>query len=311
MKPHYLFLFAALIWSSCDKTSETPIVPSIPDAVVQSIAGKFNQPTDFTITNLQINGLFAADFQAQNNHYQAIISENGTLLALEKELPLTAMPIIGAYFISNKYPNSNIDFLFAELDPVSNATIGYFTKITRAGKGYLLSLDTLGGRISVEEEPDTVWWRYPVRNVDYLQQNMRTEINATQPLGTFLAASLLVDAKDRSRWTVCTVYDSFLTRFEFDGNGTLAQRKLEDLFGLDVPGVFFQDLFIQQAVPVECTNFLDVHFQGWEFQRAIIRYETINGNNVAIEIMVKIKLGQAIYFTHFDPSTNFTGAIRG
>ena len=311
MKPHYLFLFAALIWSSCDKTSETPIVPSIPDTVVQTIAGKFNQPTDFTITNLQINGLFAADFQAQNNHYQAIISENGTLLALEKELPLAAMPIIGAYFISNQYPNSNIDFLFAELDPVSNALLGYFTKITRAGKGYLLSLDTLGGRISVEEEPDTVWWRYPVRNVDYLQQNMRTEINATQPLGTFLAASLLVDAKDRARWTVCMVYDSFLTRFEFDGNGTLEQRKLEDLFGLDVPGVSLQDLFIQQAVPVECTNFLDEHFQGWEFQRAIVRYETINGNNVAIEIMVKIKLGQAIYFTHFDPSTNFTGAIRG
>ncbi len=311
MKPYHLLLFVALLGWGCDKTSETPALPAIPDTVVQSIAGKFNQPTDFTITNLQTEGLYAADFQAQNNHYQAIISENGTLLSLEKELPLAAMPINGVHFITHQYPNSNMVFLYADLDPVSNAPLGYFTKITRAGKGYLLSLDTLGGRISVEEEPDTVWWRYPVRNVDYLQQNIRTEINAAQPLGTFLAASLLVDAREHVRWTVYTAHDSFLTRFEFDGNGALAQSKLEDLFGLDVPGVFFEDLLIQQAVPEECRDFLDVHFQDWEFQRAIVRYETVNGNNVAIEIVVKIKVGQAIYFTHFDPSTNFTGATRG
>ncbi len=311
MKPYHLLLFVALLGWGCDKTSETPALPAIPDTVVQSIAGKFNQPTDFTITNLQTEGLYAADFQAQNNHYQAIISENGTLLSLEKELPLAAMPINGVHFITHQYPNSNMVFLYADLDPVSNAPLGYFTKITRAGKGYLLSLDTLGGRISVEEEPDTVWWRYPVRNVDYLQQNIRTEINAAQPLGTFLSAALLVDANQQVRWRVTTVHDSFLSHFEFDAASNLVQNKLEDLFGLDVPGVTAADLLLQNALPIECQNYLDVYFQGWEFQRGIIRYETINGVSNALGFVVKINVGQVVYYTHFDTDGIFTGATRG
>lgn len=311
MKPYHLLLFVALLGWGCDKTSETPALPAIPDTVVQSIAGKFNQPTDFTVTNLQTEGLYAADFQAQNSHYRSIISENGTLLALEKELPLTAMPINGTNFISNQYSNSNIDFLFAELDPVSNALLGYFTKITQAGKGYLLSLDTLGARIGVEEEPDTVWWRYPVRNVDYLQQNIRTEINAAQPLGQFQSAALLVDARQQQRWRVTTVNDFFLSHFEFDGNANFVEKRLEDLFGLDVPGVNFEELPIKEALPEECKNYLTLYFQGWGFQRGIVRYETIGGNNIPLNIVVKINVGQVIYYTYFDTSYNFIGATRG
>lgn len=311
MKPHYLFLFAALIWSSCDKTSETPITPAIPDTVVQTIAGKFNQPTDFTITNLQTEGLYAADFQAQNNHYQAIISENGTMLTLEQQIPVVAMPLNSQRLLEHQYPNSTIAYLYAQLDPTSNATIGYFTKTIYAGKGYLLSFDTLGGRISVEEEPDTVWWRYPVRNVDYLQQNIRTEINAAQPLAQFQSAALLVDARQQNRWRVTTAHDSFLNHFEFDGNGMVVNNKREDLFGLDVPGVSFEELPVQDALPQECKDYLTVYFQGWGFQRGIVRYETIGGNNIPLNIVVRINVGQVIYYTSFDTSFNFIGATRG
>lgn len=311
MKPYSLLLFIALLGWGCDKTIETPVTPAIPDTVVQSIAGKFNQPTDFTITNLQTEGLFAADFQAQNNHYQAIISENGTLLTLEQQISVAAMPQNSQRLLEHQYPNSTIAYLYAQLDPTSNATIGYFTKTIYAGKEYLLSFDTLGGRISVEEEPDTVWWRYPVRNVDYLQQNIRTAINAAQPLAQFQSAALLVDARQQQRWRVTTVHDSFLNHFEFDGNGVMVNNKLEDLFGLDVPDVSFEELPIQNALNMDCQNYLAAHFQGWEFQRCIVRYETIGGNNIPLNIVVKINVGQAIYYTYFDTGFNFTGATRG
>jgi|GEM_PF-4458118 len=311
MKPYHLLLFVALLGWGCDKTSETPALPAIPDTVVQSIAGKFNQLTDFTVTNLQTEGLYAADFQAQNSHYRSIISENGTLLTLEQQIPVAAMPQNSERLLEHQFPNSTIAYLYAQLDPTSNATIGYFTKTIYAGKGYLLSFDTLGARIGVEEEPDTVWWRYPVRNVDYLQQNIRTEINAAQPLGTFLSAALLVDANQQVRWRVTTVHDSFLSHFEFDAASNLVQNKLEDLFGLDVPGVTAADLLLQNALPIECQNYLDVYFQGWEFQRGIIRYETINGVSNALGFVVKINVGQVVYYTHFDTDGIFTGATRG
>lgn len=309
MKPIYLFLFAALIWSSCDKTSETPALPTIPDAVVQSISGKFNQPTDFTITNLQTEGLYAADFQAQNNHYQAIISENGTLLSLEKELPLAAMPVNGVHFITHQYPNSSMVFLYADLDPVSNAPLGYFTKITRAGKGYLLSLDTLGGRISVEEEPDTVWWRYPVRNVDYLQQNIRTEINAAQPLAQFHAASKTISANGQTRWNVSVLKDENLYTFLFDASGNrINPDKQENLLGLDVPGIAVVLEKPLSELPTVCTDYLNSNFNGWQFQRAIF---VVNILTMESKYSMIITVNQTVYYIRFGQPGNFTGATRG
>lgn len=311
MKPLYLLFFAAIAWVGCDKSIEGPVTPAIPDAVVQAISGKFPQLAEFAVTNLQTDGLYAADFHEQNNHYKAIISENGTLLSLEKELPQAAIPMNGQQYVTHQYPNSSMAYLFAQLDPSSNAVIGYFTKMIGSGKNYLITLDTLGARISVEEESDTVGWRYPVHRLEDIPQGIRTAINAAQPLSQFLAATQWIDVSQQVRWKVTVVHDSILLHLEFDVTGMLVQNKLEDLLGLDVPGVNFNDLYVKDAVPEECRNYLDAHFQGWEFQRGILRYETVNGNNLPIDFVIKINLGPLVFYTHFDINGNFTGATRG
>ena len=311
MKPLYLLFIAAIVWTSCDKSIEGPVTPAIPDAVVQAISGKFPQLAVFAITNLQTDGLYAADFHEQNNHYKAIISKNGSLLSLEKEIPQATLPMNGQQYVVHQYPNSSMAYLFAQLDPSNKATFGYFTKIVGSGKNYLISFDTLGARISVEEESDTVWWRYPVHRLEDIPQGIRTAINAAQPLSQFQAASRTVYANGQIHWNVSTHNNENLYSFLFDASGNrINPDKHEDLLGLDIPNIIalqLDEATMNMNFP-NSINYLNEHFPGWKFQDALLLY---NSPSSDVGFSMTISMQQTIYYIRFDRYGNFTGATRG
>jgi hypothetical protein len=140
MRKTGLFLLLFGIWSGCDKVAEPPLTEQdAPEAVVQAIAGRFDGVSDLTLTTLQSNRWYAADFKSQMVHYKAVLQPEGTFKNLDTEIPVASLPGTAKVYVDNYFPVNSIGFLYQNTDPATAQDIGYFTQITDSTGRYLLS----------------------------------------------------------------------------------------------------------------------------------------------------------------------------
>jgi hypothetical protein len=302
-----LFLCTLIVWSSCDKATESiPESQQPPKAVIETIADKFTGVTGLEITTMQDSTLYAADFYAQTKHYQAVIAQDGTMRMLEEERDTADLPMNGRSYVENQFSNATGVRVYAQINPVNRAVRGYTARFTAGTKNYLLTFDTIGARISTMEVPTTAWWRYEVQAYTEVPQNIRTVLNTDHPLSELQDADMFVDVNQTVRWLVAVRNDNFLFNYQFDANGQTLNSNSEDLFALDGPGVNHLDLDLS-SLPTIISDFLNARFTGWSYERGILLLQS----NSPAGFTVKIGLNQAIYYARFNLTGNFIGATKG
>jgi hypothetical protein len=306
MKRICFLLLAFLAYTGCDKvTAPEPDEHAVPEVVIKAIVEQFTEATNLTLTTLQTDAFYAADFWVQSKHYQAIINQDGSFQALNLERPIAALPLNGLDFVTHQFQNPELQALYAQLDPNTEALQGYLVKASEAGQGYLIKLDTLGARISIMEEPISKWWRLEVSGISALPQNIQSVLLG-QAGYEFQDANRFIDSNQVSSWQAAIRSTNFLTTYEFGAQGNVINSVSEDLLGLDAPNSTFLELDVT-SLPTVMSDFLNARFAGWEYVRGTL----ILNNNDAYGFSVVIKVHQTTYYTRFDITGSFTGATRG
>jgi len=301
------FLCSLVILASCDKATESiPESQQPPKAVIETIADKFSGVTGLEITTLRDSTLYAADFYAQTKHYQAVITQDGTMRMLEEERDTAGLPMNGRSYVENQFSNATGAIVYAQINPVNSAVRGYSVKFTVGSKNYLLTFDTIGARISTMEVPTTAWWRYEVQTYAEIPQNIRTVLDTEHPMSELQAANMLVDVNQTVRWLVAVRNDSFLFNYQFDANGQILSSHSEDLLALDGPNMTFLELDVS-SLPTIISDFLNARFTGWNYERGILLLQS----NSPVGFTVKILLNQTVYYARFNLTGNFIGATKG
>ncbi|HLP95176.1 MAG TPA: hypothetical protein VK168_14130 [Saprospiraceae bacterium] len=306
MKRIFVLLLALLAVAGCDKVLEPePDEHPVPETVIEAVVEQFPGATNLTLQTLQADAFYAAEFWVQAQHYQAIISQDGSFQELNLELPVNDLTPNGLDFITHQFQTPAIQSLYAQLDPGTQTRKGYLVKTIGAGKEYLLKLDTLGARISMMEVPVSPWWRREVANIGALPQNIQTVL--LSQIGYLLHdANWFVDSNRVSTWQAAIRNSNFLTTYRFDASGNVVSSVSEDLLALDAPNTTFLELDVT-SLPTVMSNFLHARFAGWTYHRGIL----ILQNNSPNGFSVMIRVNQALYYTRFDISGNFIGATRG
>jgi hypothetical protein len=306
MKKIYFLLLGFWVFYGCDKVIEpAPDEHPVPETVIKAVVQQFSEATNLTLVTIQTDAFYAADFWVQTKHYQAIIKPDGSFQALNLELPIAELSPNGLDFITHQFQNPELNTLYAQLEPNTQARLGYLAKATEAGKAYLIKLDTLGARISIMEEPPSPWWRLGLAGFSDLPQNIQTVLLG-QSGYEFQDANRFVDSSQVSTWQAAIRNDNFLTTYQFGAQGNVISSVSEDLLGLGTPNSTFLELDVT-SIPTVISNFLNDRFVGWEFVRGIL----ILNNNSAYGFSVLIRANQVIYYTRYDISGQFIGATRG
>ncbi len=307
MKKTGLLLLFAWICAGCDKAIEVPNEQQPPVAVVESIAARFAGVTDFTLTTLRTGELYAADFSSQMKHYQAIIAEDGTIRSLDLERPSTDLPETGRQYIDSQFVDPSTDYVYRRLHPLTEDLQGYLVKTTAAGQAYLLTFDPLGARISTMEAPPGAWWRSAVPNINEVPAAIRALLDAEHPMWELQDAAMFLDDNQKTTWQVAIRHSDFLFAYQFDAAANVLKTSTEDLLATDGPGTTYLDLNDVAAVPTVISDFLQVRFAGWQYQRGLLFLH----DNSPAGFSVIIKVNTTIYYTRFDISGNFIGATKG
>ena len=306
MKRAYFLLLAFGALAGCDKVIEpVPDEHPVPETVIKAVVEQFAEATNLTLTTIQTDAFYAADFWVQTQHYQAIINPDGSFQALNLELPIAELSPNGFDFITHQFQNPELNFLYTQLEPNTKARLGYLVKATDAGKAYLIKLDTLGARISIMEEPTWPWWRVELAGFSDLPQNIQTVLQG-QVGYEFQDANRFIDSNQVSTWQAAIRNSNLLTTYQFGAQGNVISSVSEDLLGLGTPNSTFLELDAT-SIPTVMSDFLNARFTGWEFVRAIL----ILNNNSAYGFSVVIRVNQVIYYTRYDISGQFIGATRG
>jgi hypothetical protein len=307
MKKIVFCLCLSFVWIACDKVIDTvPDEQKVPDAVVQAIAGNFTGVEGLSLTALQNRSLYFADFYAQMTHYQAIVAKDGVVKSLQIERPITDLPVNAQSYFSNQYPAAAIEFLFEQVVPTSKAFLSFFVQIDDNGQKNLFTFDGLGARIGQRLSPASNWWRYPL-DVDLeLPANIRSAIEAVQPGVLFQEASMYFENDQMTRWHVVAQNGPYLNTYLLDEQAQILSNISEDLLALDAPNRTIIELDVS-SLPTDISNYLDAHFDGWQYQRGVFLLD----DTTPFGFSVLIYLNQVVYYTRFGISGNFLGATRG